>query len=309
MSDAAGTPPYIQARILGFTLLMGHHREREGLPYRLFRYVSGVGVVHDLFCAPRAGSDIHGQANRSDFGAGSSMRLLYEHVARIASSATISETVVSESVTLDTLGMAQADPAAAPLSAQSQTGEEAPAATPTAAEANPAVWTSSARNAVFAPMPKDDEGANLAMQLGGIPPDTVGRDVLRLVNTRIGQGQFRAALLREFDGKCAVTGLAFPAMLIASQIKPWAKCNESEFGDRLNPNNGLLLNPLLDRLFDQGFITFNDDGTLLQSEELDDHEALQKSIPPGRRLQQQHVNAGQRRAFLKWHRENVFVDR
>lgn len=46
----------------------------------------------------------------------------------------------------------------------------------------------------------------------------------RLVVQRIGQNLFRDGLLDLWDGRCAVTGLAVPALLRASHIKPWADC-------------------------------------------------------------------------------------
>ena len=42
-------------------------------------------------------------------------------------------------------------------------------------------------------------------------------------------------------------------LLVASHIKPWAASNDEE---KIDPNNGYILSPLYDKLFDKGFITF-----------------------------------------------------
>jgi hypothetical protein len=55
------------------------------------------------------------------------------------------------------------------------------------------------------------------------------------------------------------------ALLRASHIKPWAKSSNP---DRLNPANGILLTAHIDALFDCGFISFADDGTMLVSAQI-----------------------------------------
>lgn len=95
---------------------------------------------------------------------------------------------------------------------------------------------------------------------GQLPKST---DAERLVVQRIGQGMFRDALLDYWQGQCCVTGLAEPALLRASHIKPWAKCATDD--ERLDVFNGLLLAPHVDALFDGGWISFADDGALLVS--------------------------------------------
>lgn len=100
-------------------------------------------------------------------------------------------------------------------------------------------------------------------EIAGLPRTTVAE---RLVVQRVGQNLFRAALLDYWQGRCCVTGLAVPSLLRASHIKPWAKCATDD--ERLDVFNGLLLAPHLDALFDGGWISFADDGTVLMSETL-----------------------------------------
>ncbi len=83
-----------------------------------------------------------------------------------------------------------------------------------------------------------------------------------LRTARIGQGRFRTNLLEAYRKTCPVTGILHPELLVASHIKPWNACTNLE---RLDPNNGILLSALIDRLFDRGLITFNNDGSILPS--------------------------------------------
>jgi hypothetical protein len=124
----------------------------------------------------------------------------------------------------------------------------------------------------------------------------------RLVIQRVGQNLFREGLLDFWEGRCAVTGLAVPALLRASHIKPWADCETD--AERLDIYNGILLAPHLDAAFDRGFITVGADGAILVSEALDrnarailglDRPLLLNGLVEG------HC------AYLPWHREQVFL--
>lgn len=91
-----------------------------------------------------------------------------------------------------------------------------------------------------------------------------------LIHARRGQGKFRERLIRQWNG-CAVTGYGNISMLMASHIKPWSISNNSE---RLDPFNGLLLSPNLDKAFDLHFISFSDSGKILISDQLGDYSKL-----------------------------------
>jgi hypothetical protein len=82
---------------------------------------------------------------------------------------------------------------------------------------------------------------------------------------RRGQGRFRSNV-EILERRCRVTGLTNESLLIASHIKPWRFCVSSV--ERLDGHNGLLLAPHVDRLFDRGFISFEDDGKILVSSRL-----------------------------------------
>lgn len=77
----------------------------------------------------------------------------------------------------------------------------------------------------------------------------------RLVNARLGQGNYRKELLKKFNSRCILTGIDHTDVLIASHIKAWCACNGKE--EKLDPLNGLLLFSGADSLFDQYLISFN----------------------------------------------------
>jgi hypothetical protein len=84
----------------------------------------------------------------------------------------------------------------------------------------------------------------------------------RLVVQRIGQNLFRDALLDYWSQRCPLTGITEPGLLRASHIVPWSDCDDEQ---RLDVHNGLLLSALWDAAFDQGLVSFADDGTALAS--------------------------------------------
>lgn len=86
-----------------------------------------------------------------------------------------------------------------------------------------------------------------------------------LVKSRIGQGAFKKKLLEKYDSTCIVTGINEKRLLIASHVKPWAVCTNEE---RVSSENGLLLTPTFDKLFDSGLITFSTEGKIYFSSQL-----------------------------------------
>jgi hypothetical protein len=86
---------------------------------------------------------------------------------------------------------------------------------------------------------------------------------LELVKTRVGQGTFRERVLELYNHRCVVTGVNNDELLIASHIIAWKDCTGERTQLRLDGENGLLLSPHLDKLFDKYLISFKDDGTML----------------------------------------------
>jgi putative restriction endonuclease len=81
-----------------------------------------------------------------------------------------------------------------------------------------------------------------------------------IIQARVGQGQFRQDVLSIWKNTCPVTGLAKPELLVASHIVPWSLSDETQ---KIDPNNGFPFSPAVDKLFDKGYISFNDNGQLL----------------------------------------------
>jgi len=121
----------------------------------------------------------------------------------------------------------------------------------------------------------------------------------QLIKSRIGQSSFRKMLLRR-DQKCVICGISYDAFLIASHIKPWSQSTHNE---RLYPNNGLLLCTIHDTLFDKGYISFIDTGSILISPNLD--LSLQKAynVTSNTRI----VLSSQQVSYMTSHREK-FID-
>lgn len=85
-----------------------------------------------------------------------------------------------------------------------------------------------------------------------------------LIRARLGQGFFRDKILEKYQ-KCIITGMENPSLLIASHIKPWRLANNEE---RLSVENGILLSPLYDKLFDKGLLTFDKNMRVVLSDKL-----------------------------------------
>ena len=86
-----------------------------------------------------------------------------------------------------------------------------------------------------------------------------------VISARIGQGIFRERLFEKYEGHCIITGTNDKRLLFASHIRPWAVSSNEQ---RLSVENGLLLSPLYDKLFDTGLITFSNEGYIICSKEL-----------------------------------------
>lgn len=97
-----------------------------------------------------------------------------------------------------------------------------------------------------------------------------------LILARRGQGIFRSRVM-VLEERCRVTGVASEKLLIASHIKPW---KDSDHDERLSGSNGLFLSPHVDRLFDQGWITFTPNGSMEVSTLLDEDVLPKWSIDP-----------------------------
>ena len=86
-----------------------------------------------------------------------------------------------------------------------------------------------------------------------------------LITSRVGQGAYRKSILYRWEFKCAVTNYSKNEILIASHIVPWKGSTNQE---RLDVDNGILLSPTYDALFDKHLISFENSGKIILSDSL-----------------------------------------
>jgi hypothetical protein len=122
---------------------------------------------------------------------------------------------------------------------------------------------------------------------------------LDLISARRGQGVFRDNLCK-IELACRLTGLQDVDHLRASHVKPWHVCDDRE---KLDGYNGLLLSPHIDHLFDQGYISFSDNGDMLVSEDLQSEVLRRWSIALPQNVGRFHERQCR---YLDYHRRNVF---
>jgi HNH endonuclease len=125
----------------------------------------------------------------------------------------------------------------------------------------------------------------------------------QIILARRGQGTFRERVSR-IEHTCRITGVNRPEHLIASHCKPWRDWESND--ERLDGENGLLLTPTVDHLFDRGFISFENDGELLISPIVHRESLRRMGIPSDERRNVGGFTEGQRR-YLEFHREAVFL--
>jgi hypothetical protein len=97
----------------------------------------------------------------------------------------------------------------------------------------------------------------------GLPPETARPG---FVTTRVGQGAYRKRIIHRWEYECAVTKFDKLDILVASHIVPWAQANDFE---RLDVDNGILLSPVYDALFDRQLVTFENSGGIVLSTKIE----------------------------------------
>ena len=111
-----------------------------------------------------------------------------------------------------------------------------------------------------------------------------GKERERKVKTRVNQNFFRAMMLTSYNGRCCITNLQNPDLLIAAHIIPWAK----DKTNRLNPKNGLLLNALHDKAYEHGHIAIDEEYKIHVSKDILESE-----------------NEGYKRFFAPYHLQTI----
>jgi len=134
-------------------------------------------------------------------------------------------------------------------------------------------------------------------------PSVRETEKLSIVKARVGQGIFRERVSL-IEKKCRITGVENPVHLIASHCKPWRDSNNEE---RLDGENGLLLTPSIDHLFDRGFIGFENNGKLIISPVAHRPSLQLMGIDTVNSVFVGNFSSGQEK-FLEFHRKSVLLE-
>lgn len=182
------------------------------------------------------------------------------------------------------------------------------------AEALLALMDQGARNLVRANFQKDSDDLKVdavglaeweAHQIAEIQnsqdiPDT---DRMAVVLAKRGQGKFKENVLKR-ERRCRITLVDRIEHLRASHCKPWRDATNAE---RLDGENGLLLTPSMDHLFDRGFISFRDNGDVLVSPVAHKPSLARMGLPTDTRINVGTFTSMQRK-YLDFHRDFVFLE-
>lgn len=103
----------------------------------------------------------------------------------------------------------------------------------------------------------DDQLDEIDLQIQGV-------DRERLVRTRVNQGFFRSVVLSSYNYTCCITGTSIPEILIAGHIVPWSEDERN----RLNPRNGICINSLHDKAYENGLIAIAPDYSICISKRI-----------------------------------------
>jgi len=146
---------------------------------------------------------------------------------------------------------------------------------------------------------RDDQGKQV--------PFEIERAIVQsLVNRPFRDRAYRRAVLRAYDGRCAVTGWKLVngggrLEAEAAHIRP------VERGGPDSVRNGLALSGTAHWMFDRGLIGLSDDLEILISRQVNDRPSVEaivnrsgKALVPSRESERPHP------VFLSWHRENCF---
>lgn len=126
----------------------------------------------------------------------------------------------------------------------------------------------------------------------------LGKERSVTANARAHQDIFRKRLIEKY-GKCCICEISKETLLLASHIKPW--CDSSPV-EKTDVNNGLLLCPNHDKLFDSGLISFDENGSILISSELNKKEYELLNLSPSIQIELED----NMKPYMCYHREKIF---
>lgn len=140
-----------------------------------------------------------------------------------------------------------------------------------------------------------------------ISKDINNKQTISTHKGRKGQAEYRRKVLDHMP-QCPFTLIKDDRLLRASHIKPHNICiAEGKEAEALDYLNGLSLTPTYDWLFDQGYITFMDDGRLICGTQLSAYTWEKLNINPNAKNKMKIYPEG-REKYLEYHRKFVFQD-
>lgn len=143
-----------------------------------------------------------------------------------------------------------------------------------------------------------DEAVERQLEISGLS----STEISQIVKARRGQGLFRSNV-RKIEKCCRLTGIDNPSFLVASHIKPWRDCKDA--AERLDGNNGLMLTPHVDLLFDRGLISFQDEGHLMVSAAMTAADLKRLGLEAGKITPIKFSTS--QISYLQHHRSKVFI--
>jgi len=143
--------------------------------------------------------------------------------------------------------------------------------------------------------------------------DEGGRTKLVEMMERSNQDIFRGRVLTVYDSKCCITGIQSNDMIQACHIKPWSASPENS-KERLDPRNGLCLNVLHHKAFDDGLFTLDEKYRVELSpalEQIERPEVIKRYYRPyeGQTITIDMKEFLPSEEYLDYHRKNVFRER
>ena len=102
---------------------------------------------------------------------------------------------------------------------------------------------------------------SLSVDLSNLPQ---GKERKQEVKRRINQDFFRKTVLSSYNYKCCITGINNLDLIQASHIVGWSKDEEN----RTNPQNGLCLNILFHKAYDENLLGISPDYEIFISEKI-----------------------------------------
>lgn len=126
----------------------------------------------------------------------------------------------------------------------------------------------------------------------------------RPVTPRLGQGAFRIAVTRAYGDACAVTREHSLPVIDAAHVKPYSAGGGHEV------RNGVALRSDIHRLFDGGYVTFDEDRRFVVSKRLREEFHNGKayySLQGTRLFEPESEDERAADEVLAWHREHAFV--